>query len=155
MPTSKEEKHKEIVREYYRIKNERDYNAADSIIDDDFSATFYIANGKEKRFDKERLIDTWSDGVDALSDLQYDVDWIVAEGDRAVAHVNYSGTHDGELYSVEPTGNEIDVEQHLSFRFEDEQIVEMHSTYNALNGWWRELGVVPPISFDDDASARM
>jgi len=155
MSTDKERRHKEIVREYYRIKNEADYEAADAIISDDFAATFYLANGEEREFDKQFLIDTWSDGKGAFPDMHYDVDWIMAEDDRAVAHVNYTGTHEGELYSIEPTGNTIDVEQHLSFRFEDEQIVEMHSTYNALNGWWRELGVMPPVSFTEGASARL
>lgn len=147
MSKTKEERHKDVVREYYRIKNERDYDAADDIIHDDFTAVYPGANGLKTKFNKEILQKTWSQGADAM-DLHYDVHELIAEGEWVVAHLNYTGTHEGELMGIEPTGNTIDVEQHLQLRFEDEQIVEGFSTYNALNGWWRELRVMPPIDFN-------
>lgn len=155
MSKPKTERHKDAVREYYRIKNERDYEAIDEILADDFTATYCDGHGLKSQFDKELLVDAWSQGTDTDtqdSDVYYSIHEIIAEGDRAVAHLNYGGTHNWEMMGIEPTGKQTDTEQHLHFRFADGKIVEGFSTYNALNGIWRRIGAMPPIDFDKGSS---
>lgn len=145
MTKTKEERHKEVVREYYRIKNERDYEAVGEILSDDFTTSFARHFGEEQEFDPEYLTEKWAEYVESFPDLYYDVHNLVAEDEWVVARLHYRGTHEGELHGVEPTGEQINVNQHLSFKFKDEQIVDMHSTADFLTGLWRQIGVAPPM----------
>lgn len=140
-----EERNKQVVREFYRIKNERDYDALDAIMVDGFGARFVRHFGELEEFDVGYLKERYRLYWEAFPDLYYDVHELVAEGDWVVARLHYRGTHLGKLRDLEPTGKQIDVHQHLSFRFEDGKIAEMHSTADFLGGLWRRIGVAPPL----------
>jgi predicted ester cyclase len=139
-----EDRHKEIVTEFYRIKNERDYSVLPAVIHPEFSAEFARHFGANEAFDATYLAERWAAYVVAFPDLFYDVHHLVAEDEWVVARLHYRGTHLGKLYDFEPTGREINVNQHLSFRFQDEKIVEMFSTADFLTGLWKPLGLTPP-----------
>ena len=143
---TREERNKQVVHEFYRIKNERDYEALDAIMSPNFSANFVRHFGQAQEFDIEWLKQQYPKYVEAFPDLYYDVHELVAEGDWVVARLHYRGTHEGMLRDVEPTGRQINVHQHLSFRFEEGEIVEMHSTADFLHGLWRRIGVAPPMA---------
>lgn len=141
---SREDRHKRVVTEFYRIKNERDYGALQDIIHPQFSAEFARHFGDNESFDATYLAERWAAYVVAFPDLFYDVHHLVAEGDWVVARLHYRGTHEGMLYDYQPTGRSINVNQHLTFRFEDERIIEMFSTADFLTGLWKPLGLRPP-----------
>ena len=139
-----EELNKKIVTEFYRIKNERDYDALDAIIADDFEASFARHFGDDEKFDPSYLKEKWWAYVGAFPDLYYDVHALVAEGEWVVARLHYRGTHEGPLREIPPTGKKINVNQHLSIRLKDGKIKEMHSTADFLTGLWKPLGINPP-----------
>jgi predicted ester cyclase len=142
---SVEERNKAIVTEFYRIKNERDYDALDAIIHPEIDATFARHFGADEPFDPSYLKEKWWAYVQAFPDLFYDVHSLVAEGEWVVARLHYRGTHQGELSGFAPTGRTINVNQHLSLRIVDGRIKEMHSTADFLTGLWKPLGITPPM----------
>jgi steroid delta-isomerase-like uncharacterized protein len=61
----------------------------------------------------------------AFPDLHFDVQDIVAEGDRAVFRVIVRGTHQAELFGVPKTGAKIQIEAVDVARLEDGKIAEL------------------------------
>jgi predicted SnoaL-like aldol condensation-catalyzing enzyme len=72
--------------------------------------------------------------------------WEVVElfgcGDRVVARWIGSGTHQGELMGVEPTGASIAVDAISIFRIADGKIAEEWTVWDAL-GLLQQVGAVP------------
>jgi predicted ester cyclase len=60
----------------------------------------------------------------ALSDLQIDIDDLVAEGDSVVARWNMAATHSGSLMGEEPTGKRVSTRGLTYYRLVDGRIVE-------------------------------
>lgn len=140
------EQRKAVVREFYRIKNERDYDRLKDVFVEDFSADFVRHYGAAEPFDIDKLAKKYWEYVQSFPDLHYDVVNLVAEGDWVVARLYYRGTHLGPIANgtVPPTGRTIEVHQHLSFRFDGLRIAAMHSTADFLGGMWMRLGIQPP-----------
>ena len=60
----------------------------------------------------------------AFSDYHEEIEFVVADDDRAVSYVRLTGTHDGDLMGLPPTGRAIDVRAMGVLRFADGQAVE-------------------------------
>ena len=78
----------------------------------------------------------------AFPDVELVVEDIIADADRAVLRGTLTGTHDGELMGIPPTGVEVSVMGMTIARFEDGEAVAMWSLSNTL-GLLRQLGAVP------------
>ena len=78
----------------------------------------------------------------ALSDVRFDIDDLVAEGDAVVARWNWEATHTGSLMGEPPTGKKISSRGLTYYRLDNGQIVEDDplSTPDLL----QELGVQVP-----------
>ena len=76
-----------------------------------------------------------------FSDRQFEVDDLVAEGDRVVARATWRGTHTGDSFAALPGGAWLAavVVEH----FRDGKSVEHWSLFDSL-GMMRQLGLVPP-----------
>jgi steroid delta-isomerase-like uncharacterized protein len=78
----------------------------------------------------------------AFPDYRFEVEDVIAEGDRVVARVTVSGTHRGELMGLAPTGKRVRTSGIEVFRLEDGKLAEHWATFDAL-GMLRQLGMVP------------
>jgi steroid delta-isomerase-like uncharacterized protein len=79
----------------------------------------------------------------AFPDLHMDVEDIVADGDKAVARVRYSGTNQGEFMGMPATGKSVEIQLFDMFRFgEDGLVLEHWGVLDAL-ALMQQLGVVP------------
>ncbi len=78
----------------------------------------------------------------AFPDLRLTVDDIFAEGDEVVVRWAWSGTHEGDLEGVAPTGKKMGGEGITISRFSGGKIEEDWANWDAL-GLMRQLGVVP------------
>jgi steroid delta-isomerase-like uncharacterized protein len=81
----------------------------------------------------------------AFPDLRYDVQEIVADGDRAVARWTATGTHKGEFLGVSPTEQRVTVVGADVFHAANGRLV-MTWVNSDLLGLFRQLGAFPPIS---------
>lgn len=79
----------------------------------------------------------------AVPDLTYTVEDQVAEGDEVVSRWRARGTHQGEFFGVEGTGNQIEMTGIQIDRFDEAgKMVEEWPEYDLL-GAMRQLGAVP------------
>jgi steroid delta-isomerase-like uncharacterized protein len=78
----------------------------------------------------------------ALSDLTYTIEDQIAEGDKVVTRYTVSGTHEGELFGVPATGEQVRMTGIAIDRFEGGKMVEEWPEYDLL-GVMRQLGAVP------------
>ena len=79
----------------------------------------------------------------AVPDLTYTVEDQVAEGDEVVTRWRARGTHQGEFFGVEGTGNQIEMTGIQIDRFdEDGKMVEEWPEYDLL-GAMQQIGAVP------------
>jgi predicted ester cyclase len=60
----------------------------------------------------------------ALSDVQMEIDELVAEGDSVVARWNMAATHTGSLMGEEPTGKRVSTRGLTYYRLVDGRIAE-------------------------------
>jgi hypothetical protein len=77
----------------------------------------------------------------AFPDLHIDVEDMIAEGDKVVARVTASGTHQGEFMGIAPTGNRVEFSAIDIARIAEGKIVEHWSNSDQL-GMMQQLGVM-------------
>jgi steroid delta-isomerase-like uncharacterized protein len=79
----------------------------------------------------------------AFPDLRMDVEDVVANGDKVVARVRLTGTHQGELMGMPATGKGVDVQLIDMFRFGADGLVHEHWGVMDALAMMQQLGVVP------------
>jgi len=78
----------------------------------------------------------------AFTNAHISVEDQLAEGDRVVTRWTGSGTHQGELMGVAPTGNQVRITGITINRVSGGKIVESWSNYDAL-GMMQQIGAIP------------
>lgn len=78
----------------------------------------------------------------AFPDLQIAIEDLIAEEDRVAARVTISGTHQGEMMGIPPTGKRVQVSSIDIIRFEDGKAAE-HWGETDVMAMMQQLGVVP------------
>lgn len=83
------------------------------------------------------LIDRWREG---FPDLRFEIRDLVAQDDRIATRCRLTGTHRGEWRGRPPTGQPMDIDVMMFFRFEDDRLVEVWEVDDALR---REQQLAP------------
>ncbi len=92
----------DLIRAFYeRIWNAGDEDASDVLLDEAFD--FRGSLGSESR-GREPFLEYVRSVRACLAEYRCDILECVSEGDRAFAHMRFSGTHVGQLRGWEPTG---------------------------------------------------
>jgi steroid delta-isomerase-like uncharacterized protein len=78
----------------------------------------------------------------AFPDLHFTIEELIAEGDSVVGRVTMSGTHQGPLMGIAPTGRSIRQAQAHFVRFRDGKGVEHRGLRDDL-GLMQQLGLIP------------
>ena len=81
----------------------------------------------------------------AFPDFRMNVEDMIAEGDKVVARVRLSGTHQGEFMGIDATGNRVTITGIDILRIADGKIVEHWGNFDDL-GMMQQLGVMEPPS---------
>jgi steroid delta-isomerase-like uncharacterized protein len=79
----------------------------------------------------------------AFPDMRMDVEDVVANGDKAVARVRYTGTNRGAFMGMPATGKSVDVQLIDMFRFGDDGLVREHWGVMDALAMMQQLGVAP------------
>lgn len=77
----------------------------------------------------------------AFPDMAGEIHDLESAGDRVVARWTIAGTHEGELFGIEPTGESIEVEGLALLRMEEGRIAEKRYRQDDL-GLLEQLGLV-------------
>jgi steroid delta-isomerase-like uncharacterized protein len=74
-------------------------------------------------------------------DVHYDIDDIIAEGDKVAVRMTQSGTHTGTVRDMSPTGRRFSVDYVHWFRLADGKVVELWAVRDDLTRL-QQLGLV-------------
>lgn len=80
--------------------------------------------------------------IAAFPDLRLNVEDVLASGDKVVARLRATGTHQGEFMGIPATGKHVDVQLIDIFRLGDGLVHEHWGVIDAL-AMMQQLGVVP------------
>ena len=76
------------------------------------------------------------------SDVHYDIDDIIAEGDKVAVRMTQSGTHTGTIRGIPPTGKRFSAEYVHWFRLADGKVAELWALTDHLSRL-QQLGLMP------------
>ena len=105
----------------------------------------YVAHGLPPQLspDREGARQFISAYRSAFPDVHAQVEDMIAEGDKVVARVTFTGTHQGELMGIPATGNRINFSSVIITRIEGNQNAEAWVLTDRF-GMLEQLGVVAP-----------
>jgi steroid delta-isomerase-like uncharacterized protein len=127
---------RELVRRLHAALLE----ARDPAVVDDFFAADFVSHNNPPGFPPgvegvKRFFATFRD---AFPDVSVQIDEIVADGDRVAVATTFTGTHEGELMGVAPTGRRVSVTGIDIVRVTGGKIVE-HRGLTDIVGLMRQL----------------
>jgi steroid delta-isomerase-like uncharacterized protein len=132
--------HAAAMRRVYDLINAGDIDGFGALMADDFvehEELPGLAPGKEgvKAFFRMYLA--------AFPDLRMDAQDVLASGDKVVARVRATGTHQGDFMGIPATGRSIDVQLVDIIRFGDDGLAHEHWGVLDAMKMMQQLGVVP------------
>ena len=92
---------------------------------------------------KEGVIAFFRMYLAAFPDLNMSVEDVVSSGDKVVARVRATGTHQGDLMGMPATGKSIDVQMIDIIRFRDDGLASEHWGVFDTMTMMQQLGAVP------------
>ena len=147
------EQNKATLRRFYEeVFNQGKYNALDEIC-----APNYVSHGPNNppgvpnnRDGLRQIVMIYRN---AVPDIHFTIEDIVAEGDMVVCRWSSTGTHKGDLLGIPPTGKSatvtgIDVE-----RLENGKLAESWGIFDQL-GLLQQLGVIPKPEQTQQAASQ-
>jgi steroid delta-isomerase-like uncharacterized protein len=131
------EMNKDLVRSFAAAWNDRHFDRFDELMGK--AAVLHIGGADVpcNPAGTRAIAEEWTT---AFPDWQFTLLSLIAEGDRVVAHMPYSGTFTKTILGVSPTGRFADVDEMVIFRIEDGKIAEAWEVYDEC-GMWRQLDV--------------
>ena len=115
------EANKDVVREIVdRIFVHQEDKAIDELVSEDFTPHTFgpMPRGREGLREGMRRAGA------GVSDAEFTINDMVAEGDRVAARMTTSARHTGPFMGIEPTGNRYSIDEIHIFRIRDGQMVE-------------------------------
>jgi len=79
----------------------------------------------------------------AFPDIQWTIEDVVAEGDRVVVRWILTGTHQGPLMGIPPTGKQVSMWGISIYRIAEGKVAEEWAVADVM-GLMQQLGVIPP-----------
>jgi steroid delta-isomerase-like uncharacterized protein len=137
------EENKAIARRGYEAINQNNLDALDEVVAPDIT-DHDPAPGQAPGL--EGVKQWFSSMHTAFPDFRMNVEDMIAEGDKVVARVRLSGTHQGEFMGIDATGNRVTITGIDILRVNaDGKIVERWGNFDDL-GVMQQLGVMEPPS---------
>ena len=126
----------ELVKTLYEAMNARDLDALDDLFAPDF------LDHQDGQHGVEALKAQLRSFLGAFSDLHVDVEEVLSAGDRFACRTTVSGTHDGELMGLAPSGTAISVSAIDIVRMHHGRAVERWGGLDMFS-LLVQLGVIP------------
>ncbi|TMD49826.1 MAG: ester cyclase [Chloroflexi bacterium] len=139
-PMSTEENKTLIRRAYEEGFNQRNL----AVLDEVDASDFVVHNASTTMQGLEAFKQFLSLYLTAFSDAHFTIEDIIAEGDSVVARHTFSGTQQGDLMGIAPTGKQVMTTGITITRFANGKGVELWGNNDDL-GLLQQLGVVPTM----------
>ena len=138
MSTTEAENKAQFRRTYEELLNEGNLAVAEELVAPDF-VNHEAPPGRNRGPESMRGLATML--RTAFPDLHFTIEELVAEGDTVAGRLTMSGTHQGPLMSMPPTGRSVQ-QDHMHFvRFRDGKAIEHWGVRDDL-GMMQQLGVI-------------
>jgi steroid delta-isomerase-like uncharacterized protein len=121
------------------IFNRRNLDAVDQFIAPEYSLRTAAEGTSIGRGEVREAMSAYLNG---FSNLHIDIEQLIAVDDRVVGVFIFTGTHDGEMFGMAPTGRRIAVRQIAMYRIAKGQVVEEWEVSDQL-GLMQQLGALP------------
>jgi steroid delta-isomerase-like uncharacterized protein len=116
------EHNKALVRRYYEeMWNRWDFALADELIGEDVTFRGSLGVSVQGRGGFKEYMRTVRR---AFPDFQNHVEELIAEDDKMVARLTYTGTHHGEVFGISPTGRRVTYAGVAIFRIAEGRIAQ-------------------------------
>lgn len=132
--------HAATMRRAYDLLNAGDIDGFGDLLADDFVEHEELPGVAPT---KEGVKDFFRMYIGAFPDLRMDAEDVLASGDKVVARVRATGTHQGEFMDMQATGKSIDVKLIDIIRFGDDGLAREHWGVFDMLTMMQQLGVVP------------
>jgi steroid delta-isomerase-like uncharacterized protein len=135
------EENKSVIRRWYvEVTNQGKLEMADELL-----APEYVCHDPNSEIGEVRA-DTLKESItyfrNALADMRFEIEDMIAEEDKVVTRWTLSGTHREELFGVKSSGEQVGMSGIVISRVANGRIVEEWDEYDLL-GLMRQLGAVP------------
>jgi steroid delta-isomerase-like uncharacterized protein len=135
------EENKAVIRRLFEeVYNGHDFDLLDELVAEDVVNHSAVA---EHRHGIEGFRHVMKWGMTMSPDARYEILSIIAEGDMVACRVRVSGTMQGEMFGVLPTGKGFSAEHMHWHRVEDGKLAERWAVRDDL-GTLIQLGIIPP-----------
>lgn len=124
------ERNKDLARQLIdRIFVRQEDGAIDELVADDFVPHTFgpMAPGREGLREGMRRAGA------GISEPTFEVNDMVAEGDRVAVRVTTSGRHTGTFMGIEPSGNRYSIDEIHIFRLRDGQLIEHWHAFDTMD----------------------
>lgn len=134
-----EESRAVIRRAYEEIWNQRNVEVVDEIVAEDF---LNYAAPSDRQRGRQGLKDVVRMFESAFPDFRYEVEDVIAEGEKVVVRDVFRGTHEGDFLGIPATGNRVTMEAIHIYRLSGGRLAEHWVARDDL-GMMRQLGAIP------------
>lgn len=111
--------------------------------DHDIDGIVEFLSPENDQYTPDRMRAVCENWFTAFPDLTHDIRELAVAEDWVLARIVLCGTHQGPYMGIPPTGNRIEIADHVSTRFRDGKIIEHHATAD-IYGLLSQLGVTLP-----------
>jgi len=140
------EENKALVRRWIEEMNKGNLDIMDEII-----AADYVYHNAFPPPEEVRGLEEYKQAMagyfTAFPDVKITIEDQIAEGDKVVTRVTFSGSHKGELAGIDPTGKKVTIRAIFIVRFSEGKAVEEWENFDT-HGMLRQIGAVPPLGGD-------
>ncbi|MGH8992518.1 MAG: ester cyclase [Acidimicrobiia bacterium] len=125
------EDNKEIVRRYQEAYNTGELDALDELLAPDWVSNSFPVSVMDQTVENLKVIQGML--LEAVPDLRYETELLIAEGDHVVQVWTARGTHKGEMIGLVPRGNQIELGGTSVFEIRDGRIVRHHAVQDVID----------------------
>ena len=136
----------EVLQEFFRTG---DPDLMDSVLDD--NVVQHISGQPPEAQSLEGFKRLLPALPQAFPDVLFEVENLVAEGDKVAFRLIWDATHQGEFFGIPPTGTRATVTEMHIFRIADGKVVERWGEWDAL-GLMQQLGAFPAPEQSEEAN---
>jgi steroid delta-isomerase-like uncharacterized protein len=132
--------HAATMRRLYDAVNAHDIDAISAVMADDF-----IEHEEMPGFpsSKQGALDFFELSFAAFPDLHFAPEDVLVDGDKGVARLRFTGTHEGDFMGVPASGNRVDVQLVDITRFGDDGLAHEHWGVMDSLALMQQLGAIP------------
>lgn len=130
--------HTATLARMYAVLNDHNLEGFSALLSEDFVEHETPPGGFPTR---DGTIEFFRMQMAAFPDLAILVDDVVDAGEKVVARYRITGTHEGELLGIPPTGRSVSMEAIDIFRFDREGLICEHWGVADQKGMMEQLGI--------------